>query len=114
LLESLVSVRALLVFPELPPTYWSMTHALPFIGTKASVPPPGRLTVASLAASAWEMALVDMNVKRLSEAAVSAADLACQAFSSYPGACSEFLVKGSHSFRTPRVVLFDSARKGPG
>ena len=43
-----MTVRALLVYPELPPTYWSMTYALPFIGKRASIPPLGLLTVASL------------------------------------------------------------------
>ncbi len=70
-----MSVRALLVYPELPPTYWSMTYALPFVGKKASIPPLGLLTVASLLPADWEVTLVDMNVERLRESAVSAADL---------------------------------------
>ena len=49
-----MSVRALLVYPELPPTYWSMTYALPFIGKKASIPPLGLLTVASLLPADWD------------------------------------------------------------
>lgn len=38
--------RALLVYPEMPPTYWSMKYALRFVGKKASFPPLGLLTVA--------------------------------------------------------------------
>jgi radical SAM superfamily enzyme YgiQ (UPF0313 family) len=68
-------VRALLVYPELPPTYWSMTYALPFIGKKASIPPLGLLTVASLLPEDWDVTLVDMNVERLRASDVSAADL---------------------------------------
>jgi len=68
-------VRALLVYPELPPTYWSMTYALPFIGKKASIPPLGLLTVASLLPADWEVTLVDMNVERLRASAVSEADV---------------------------------------
>src|SRR5512135_1196699 len=68
-------VRALLVYPELPPTYWSMTYALPFIGKKASIPPLGLLTVASLLPADWEVTLVDMNVERLREPAVASADI---------------------------------------
>src|SRR5512140_963769 len=70
-----LSVRALLVYPELPPTYWSMTYALPFIGKKASIPPLGLLTVASLLPADWEVTLVDMNVERLRPSAVAAADV---------------------------------------
>jgi radical SAM superfamily enzyme YgiQ (UPF0313 family) len=70
-----MTVRALLVYPELPPTYWSMTYALPFIGKKASIPPLGLLTVASLLPADWEVTLVDMNVERLRASAVSGADV---------------------------------------
>lgn len=68
-------VRALLVYPELPPTYWSMTYALPFVGKRASIPPLGLLTVAALLPAEWELTLVDMNVERLRAAAVAAADV---------------------------------------
>jgi radical SAM superfamily enzyme YgiQ (UPF0313 family) len=67
--------KALLVYPQLPPTYWSMKYALPFIGKKAAQPPLGLLTVAALLPPDWDVTLVDMNVERLTEAAVSAADV---------------------------------------
>jgi hypothetical protein len=35
-----VGLKALLVYPEMPPTYWSLRYALPFIGKKAVFPPP--------------------------------------------------------------------------
>ncbi len=70
-----MAIRALLVYPELPPTYWSMTYALPFIGKKASLPPLGLLTVAALLPASWEVTLVDLNVERLRPSDVSGADL---------------------------------------
>ncbi len=70
-----MGVKALLVYPELPPTYWSMKYALPFLGKKAVMPPLGLLTVAALLPPDWDVTLVDMNVERLSAAAVSAADV---------------------------------------
>jgi radical SAM superfamily enzyme YgiQ (UPF0313 family) len=70
-----MGVKALLVYPELPPTYWSMKYALPFLGKKAVMPPLGLLTVAAMLPPDWEVTLVDMNVERLSAAAVSATDL---------------------------------------
>ena len=66
--------NALLVYPELPPTYWSMKYALPFIGKRASMPPLGLLTVAALLPEDWTVSLVDMNVEPLCASAVAAAD----------------------------------------
>jgi len=70
-----MGVKALLVYPELPPTYWSMKYALPFLGKKAVMPPLGLLTVAAMLPPDWDVTLVDMNVERLTDAAISAADV---------------------------------------
>ncbi|GLH65946.1 B12-binding domain-containing radical SAM protein [Geothrix edaphica] len=67
--------RVLLVYPEMPPTYWSMRYALPFIGKKAVFPPLGLLTVAAMLPEGFEVSLVDLNVEPLTEAAVARADL---------------------------------------
>ncbi len=58
-------MRVLLAYPEIPDTFWSFKHALRFIRKKASFPPLGLLTVASLLPESWELRLVDMNVERL-------------------------------------------------
>lgn len=70
-----MGLRVLLVYPEMPPTYWSMKYALRFIGKKASLPPLGLLTVAAMLPEDYEITLVDMSVEPLSEAAVACADL---------------------------------------
>ncbi|HQT95939.1 MAG: hypothetical protein B7Z61_02155 [Acidobacteria bacterium 37-71-11] len=70
-----MSFKALLVYPEMPPTFWSMKYALPFIGKKASLPPLGLLTVAALLPREWDLTLVDMNVEPLTDAAVAGADI---------------------------------------
>jgi radical SAM superfamily enzyme YgiQ (UPF0313 family) len=70
-----MSLRVLLVYPDMPPTYWSMKYALRFIGKKASFPPLGLLTVAAMLPEDYEVTLVDMNVEPLCESAVEAADL---------------------------------------
>ena len=49
-----VFMKALLVYPEWPDTYWSFKHALPFEGKKSVFPPLGLLTVASLLPKTWE------------------------------------------------------------
>jgi hypothetical protein len=38
-------MRALLVYPEFPDTYWSFRHALTFEGKRAAFPPLGLLTI---------------------------------------------------------------------
>jgi radical SAM superfamily enzyme YgiQ (UPF0313 family) len=70
-----VGLRALLVYPEMPPTYWSMKYALRFIGKRASFPPLGLLTVAAMLPEDFDVTLVDMNVEPLRESAVAAADI---------------------------------------
>ena len=68
-------VRALLIYPEFPDTFWSFKYALKFIHRKASSPPLGLLTVAAMLPDEWEKKLVDMNVKALRDEALKWADL---------------------------------------
>jgi hypothetical protein len=59
-----------------PDTFWSFKHALQFIRKRASLPPLGLLTVAAMLPSAWEKRLVDMNVRKLTEADLEWAEIA--------------------------------------
>jgi radical SAM superfamily enzyme YgiQ (UPF0313 family) len=68
-------LRALLVYPEFPDTFWSFRYALKFIRRKASSPPLGLLTVAAMLPEEWEKRLVDMNVRRLRDEDLAWADL---------------------------------------
>jgi len=67
-------MKILLVYPEYPDTFWSFKHALKFISRKASFPPLGLLTVASLLPKDWEKKLVDMSTKKLSDKDIAWAD----------------------------------------
>jgi radical SAM superfamily enzyme YgiQ (UPF0313 family) len=67
-------MKILLVYPRSPDTFWSLGHALKFIGRKASFPPLGLLTVAAMLPVAWEMRLVDMNIGPLSDEELAWAD----------------------------------------
>lgn len=69
--------NALLVYPEFPPSYWGLTHALKFIGKKALMPPLGLLTVASMFPREWELRVVDTNVHTLTDDDLEWADLVC-------------------------------------
>lgn len=70
-----MGIKALLVYPEMPPTYWSMRYALPFLGRKAALPPLGLLTVAAMLPSDWDLRLLDLNVEPISRKDVEASDL---------------------------------------
>jgi len=68
-------VKALLIYPQFPDTFWSFRYALKFIHRKASSPPLGLLTIAAMLPEAWEKRLVDMNVKGLDDDDLKWADL---------------------------------------
>lgn len=69
-------MRALLIAPQFPDTFWSFRHALRFIKKRASFPPLGLLTVAGLLPREWEVRLVDTNVRPLAERDLRWADSA--------------------------------------
>jgi radical SAM superfamily enzyme YgiQ (UPF0313 family) len=58
-------VNILLVEPRNPDTFWSMRHALRFVGKHAAHPPLGLLTVAGFLPESWSCRLVDLNVRPL-------------------------------------------------
>ncbi|KPK95889.1 radical SAM protein [bacterium SM23_31] len=60
-------MNVLLVYPRYPDTFWSFSHALRFIGKKASYPPMGLLTVAAMLPKEWKLKLIDMNVSLLKD-----------------------------------------------
>lgn len=69
-------MNALLIYPEFPDTFWSFKHALRFIRKKASSPPLGLLTVASMLPPDWAKRLVDLNVAKLTREDLAWADYA--------------------------------------
>jgi len=68
-------MRALLVNPELPVCFWTFKQACEFNGAKAMAPPLGLITVAALLPAEWELRLVDLNTRKLTEQDWEWADL---------------------------------------
>ena len=66
--------RILLVYPQLPETFWSYKYALKFISKKASSPPLGLLTVAAMLPAEWEKRLIDTQVTALQDRDIEWAD----------------------------------------
>jgi radical SAM superfamily enzyme YgiQ (UPF0313 family) len=60
-------MKALLLYPNYPDTFWSFKYALSFISKRAVHPPLGLLTVAAMLPEEWEKKLIDMNVARLKD-----------------------------------------------
>ncbi len=67
--------RVLLVYPEIPTTYWSFKYALSFVGKKSVLPPLGLVTIAAMLPDSWECRLVDMNAELLGDDAIAWADM---------------------------------------
>ncbi len=67
--------KILLVYPEIPTTYWSFRYTLDIIGRKSLLPPLGLITVAALLPENYEPRLIDMNVEPLSRDDVLGADM---------------------------------------
>ncbi|HTP02143.1 MAG TPA: B12-binding domain-containing radical SAM protein [Anaerolineales bacterium] len=68
-------MNVLLVYPEFPDTFWSFKYALQFIRKRASLPPLGLLTVAAMLPDEWGKRLVDLNVRKLTEADLEWSDM---------------------------------------
>jgi radical SAM superfamily enzyme YgiQ (UPF0313 family) len=74
--EAMPKKRILLVYPKIPPTYWSMKHAISLIGKRGLMPPLGLMTIAGyLPAEEYDVKLVDMNVRRLQNRDLAWAEL---------------------------------------
>ena len=60
-------MNILLVYPEIPSTFWSFKDALNFISKKSAEPPLGLITVAAMLPKNWNKKLIDMNVSKLED-----------------------------------------------
>lgn len=68
-------MKALLVNPEFPLSFWSMKETCHFRGKKALLPPLGLMTVAALLPPQWQVRLKDLNTSPLASTDWDWADL---------------------------------------
>ena len=69
-------MKALLIYPLFPKSFWSFEKTISLIGCKAFLPPLGLITVAAMLPQEWDMKLVDCNVRDVTEAEWAWADVA--------------------------------------
>ncbi|MFH1502535.1 MAG: B12-binding domain-containing radical SAM protein [Candidatus Eisenbacteria bacterium] len=69
-------MNALLLYPEIPETFWSFKHALRMIRKRASSPPLGLLTVAGMLPADWNLRLIDLNIDELTDGDLEWANVA--------------------------------------
>jgi radical SAM superfamily enzyme YgiQ (UPF0313 family) len=68
------SLKILLVYPEMPDTFYALKHFIKVVGKKAAFPPLGLLTVSAMLPEQWERKLVDLNVTSLKDEDIKWAD----------------------------------------
>lgn len=67
-------MKVLLIYPETPSTFWSFKKALKFVSKKSAEPPLGLITVAAMLPKNWSKKLIDLNVSKLNDKDILAAD----------------------------------------
>ncbi len=68
-------MRALLIYPLFPKTFWSYEKILELVNRKVLLPPLGLVTVAAILPQEWEFKLVDRNIREVTDAEWEWADV---------------------------------------
>ena len=68
-------MKALLINPLIPDTFWNFRHVMKFIRKKAAHVPLGLLTVAAMLPQDWNIKVVDMNAESLPDELIQWADM---------------------------------------
>ena len=69
-------MRALLVYPQFPKTFWSYEKILELVDRQVLLPPLGLITVAAILPQEWEIKVVDINVRPVTDEEWQWADIA--------------------------------------
>ncbi|RUT07242.1 B12-binding domain-containing radical SAM protein [Dulcicalothrix desertica PCC 7102] len=68
-------MRALLIYPAFPKSFWSFEKFLELVSRKVLFPPLGLVTVAAILPQEWEFKLVDCNIREITEPEWAWADI---------------------------------------
>lgn len=70
-----MNTNVLMVYPEIPITFWSLKHAIRLAGYKSVIPPLGLMTVAAMLPENYNVKLIDLAVTRLTGRDLAWADI---------------------------------------
>src|SRR5437764_8400980 len=68
-------IKALMIWPRLPPSFWSFEGMMPIIPPCSVMPPLGLITVAALCPKDWSIRLIDRALDELRDEDILWADL---------------------------------------
>ncbi|MEI6444468.1 MAG: B12-binding domain-containing radical SAM protein [Nostocales cyanobacterium ELA583] len=68
-------MNVLLIYPLFPKSFWSFEKTLALLDRKAMLPPLGLVTVAAILPQEWNFKLVDRNIRQITEAEWTWADM---------------------------------------
>ncbi|HEX6086965.1 MAG TPA: B12-binding domain-containing radical SAM protein [Thermoanaerobaculia bacterium] len=89
-------VRALLVWPRFPPSFWGFNSMLDVLPEKSVLPPLGLITVAALCPAEWKLRLIDLAFDELRDEDLEWANLV--------------MISAMHAQRTDTVATLARAR----
>src|ERR1700750_1579074 len=69
------NLKALLIWPRFPPSFWGFEGALEMLPERAMTPPLGLITVAALCPSSWDLRVLDLAFEELRDEDLLWADL---------------------------------------
>ena len=103
--------RFLLVYPRFEPTMWGLQYTLPLIGKKSLLPPLGLMTVAALTPPEYELRLVDMNVRPLTDADLDWAAAGREFHRIGQKVEGDLLDGAAREFRPGRIAMHENAER---
>jgi radical SAM superfamily enzyme YgiQ (UPF0313 family) len=68
-------IKVLMVWPRIPPSYWSLGEVTEIVSERSLMPPLGLITVAALCPKPWAIRLVDLAFEELRDEDLLGADL---------------------------------------
>ena len=90
------NLKALLIWPRFPPSFWGFEGVLDIIPERSIMPPLGLVTVAALCPPTWDLRLLDLGFDELRDEDLLDADL--------------ILVSAMHAQRLSTLAVLDRAR----
>ncbi len=96
--------RMLMVYPEFHPTYWGMQYSMEMIKRKSLMPPLGLLTIAAMTPESFEIRVVDLNCRELTDVDIAWADLVL--FSSMLAQRSQLFSAARRCRAASKLVVF--------